>query len=322
MTLKLAMIGTGGIADKQLAPALTKVEGGVLWSVLSRAVERGVAFAERHGAQSPDPVHVGLETLVADPALDAVIIASPDKLHAEQTISAARAGKHVLVEKPMATEVADAIAMAAACKTADVRLAVAYHNRWHNGLRQLVEQIRTGLVGELRHMRVQWSWKAGDAGNWRASSNVGRWWGLGGVGTHCLDAIRWVMLPTCGEVVSLKSHIGRSVWQAEHDESALVSMQFESGATAVLHSSVLFESDTRLEIWGSDGHVVGDAVLGAEGSGTLTTHAGVHHFEVKNPYVGEISDFVRAISTGAEPEVGGKEGARNVELLVEAVGGG
>ena len=127
--LRIAMIGTGWIADDALAPAVAKAAGAVLWSVLSREEGRARDFAERHGAASPAPSHTDLDALLADPELDAVLIASPDGLHAEQCVAAARAGKHVLCEKPMATTAADAERMTAACRDAGVRLGIAYHMR-------------------------------------------------------------------------------------------------------------------------------------------------------------------------------------------------
>jgi len=198
--LHFAMIGTGRIADTRLAPALSLVEDAVLWSVLSRDPGRGAAFAARHGALAPRPAHDHLGRLLEDPDLDGVIIATPDGLHAEQALAALEAGKHVLVEKPMATRVAGAVAMVEAAAVRDLRLGVAYHLRWHAGHRLMARRIREGLLGELRHARVQWTWPAQDDANWRAHDEVGRWWSLAGVGTHCLDLIRWIMLPSCGEV--------------------------------------------------------------------------------------------------------------------------
>ncbi|UCE54136.1 MAG: Gfo/Idh/MocA family oxidoreductase [Desulfobacterales bacterium] len=122
---------------------------------------------------------------------------------ADQNIACAVAGKHVLVEKPMATDTATASAkaMVEACRSAGVHLAVAYHLLWHDGHCRLVDTIRSGKLGNLRHMREQWTWKAANANNWRASREVGRLWSLASVGTHCLDMIRWIMVPTCGEIV-------------------------------------------------------------------------------------------------------------------------
>ena len=317
--LRIAMIATGGIAGNALAPAIDSAAGAQLWSVLSRDAGRASDFAERHGAVAPRPAHTDLGALLADPDLDAVAIASADGLHAEQCIAAAQAGKHVLCEKPMATSAADADRMAAACRAAGVRLGVAYHMRWHRGHRDLAGAAHAGRFGVLRHMRVQWSMRARDDSNWRARSVVGRWWGLAAVGTHCLDQVRWYMLPSCGEVVRLTPVITRNVFRGPHDETALLALEFESGATAEICTSVLFEAPKRMEVYGSEGFALFDDTLGRYGKGRIVTHEGAHAFEAADPFTGEVEDFAAAVREGRDPEVNGEEGARNVALLEEAI---
>ena len=320
MPLNIAITGLGRIANTSLAPALSAQTDARLWSVLSRDPSRAADFASRHGAHSPTPAYTDLDALLADPELDAVIIASPDKLHLPQALAAAAAGKHVLTEKPMATEKADAWAMVEACKTADVRLGIAYHMRWHAGHRQLAAMAHGGEFGELRHMRVQWARKHKDASNWRASADVGRWWGLAGVGTHCVDQVRWFMRASCGEVTKVRSVINNSVWNSPHDETAVLALQFENGSTAEICTSVLFDAPISMEVYGSAGHAICTSTLGAGGDGDIVTHNGDLHYTVADPFVGEISDFVAAIRAGRDPEVAGEEGARNVEILLAAIG--
>ena len=319
MTMNIAILGTGRIADGQLAPALAQVDGARLWSVLSRDAERGRGFAARHGAVAENAVHTDLDSLLTDDDLDAVLIATPDKLHVSQCVAAARAGKHVLTEKPMATSLADAEAMVESCHQAGVTLAVAYHLRWHAGHRQLAAAVHSGRLGVLRHMRVQWSFLAASDENWRASTQVGRWWGLAGVGTHCLDQIRWLMAPSCGEIVVQKNLISRAVWKGPHDETALISLGFESGATAEICSSVLFNAPKRMEVFGSDTYAICDDTLGSHGAGAISIGGEPMEYEVSNPYVGEIADFVAAITEGRTPEVDGPEALRNLATLVAAV---
>ncbi len=320
MSLKIAIVGTGKIASSSLVPALNAQPDACLWSVLSRDMARAGEFANAHGAQSPQPAYVDLDALLADPQLDGVIFASPDKLHAAQVIAAARAGKHCLTEKPMATENADAHAMVEACRSADVRLGVAYHLRWHAGHRSLQAMATNGDFGEIRHMRLMWARKHPNAENWRAGTEVGRWWSLAGVGTHCLDQVRWFMGPGCGEISKIASVINHAVWNSPHDETAALALQFENGATAEICTSVLFDAPRRMEVFGSEGFALCENTLGAEGDGSITTHTGALSFEQVDPYYGEIADFVAAIGEHREPEVPGAEGARNVALLLQAIG--
>ena len=317
--LRIAMIATGGIAENALAPAVNAAAGAELWSVLSRDAGRARDFAERHGAASPQPAYDDLDALLADPALDAVVIASVDGMHAEQCIAAAGAGKHVLCEKPMATRAADAERMTTACRDAGVRLGIAYHMRWHRGHRDLAEAAHAGRFGTLRHMRVQWSMRAADDSNWRARAQVARWWGLSAVGTHCLDQVRWYMRPSCGEIVRVVPLIARNVFRGPHDETALLALEFESGATAEICTSVLFEAPRRMEVYGSDGYALFDDTLGRYGAGRIVTHEGEHAFVSADPFTGEIEDFVAAVREGRDPEVNGEEGTRNVALLEQAI---
>lgn len=320
MALNLALLGTGRIANDKLAPALAAVEGVRLWSVLSREEDRAGAFAERHGAAAPEPAHTSLDALLADPKLDGVVIATPDKLHAPQAVAAARAGKHVLTEKPMATSVEEGREMVEACRAEGVSLGVAYHLRWHGGHRRVLGLVRNGDLGELRHVRALWSWPATDDSNWRAGDEVGKWWSLAGVGTHCLDLIRWLMVPECGEVTRVRSVVTSPRWGG-HDETAIAALELESGATAELCSSVLFESPTRLEVYGSRGWAVCTGTLGPHGGGAVHTKTGPVDYPRSDPYAGEIADFAAAVKEARAPEVDGTEGLRNVELLARIAGG-
>ena len=93
MPLNIALIGTGGIVEHGHVQAVTNSSSVQLWSVLSRSLERARQFAELHGAASPIPAYDSLDSLLSDKDLDAVIIATPDKLHCEQAVAAAEAGK-------------------------------------------------------------------------------------------------------------------------------------------------------------------------------------------------------------------------------------
>jgi 1,5-anhydro-D-fructose reductase (1,5-anhydro-D-mannitol-forming) len=317
--LRCALLGTGGIANDLLAPSLPFTQRARLWSVLSRSKSNAEAFAARHGAMSPTPAYDELDALLADPALDAVIVATPDRLHAAQCIAAARAGKHVLCEKPLATSVEEARAIVAACEAAGVTLGVAYHLRHHAGHRALVERVRRGAIGRVRHARVQWTFPAPDASNWRASAEVGRWWALASVGTHGLDLLRWVMVESAGEVVALRCLSSSPKFGAAHDESTIVTMKFEDGSTAELFASVLFRSKRRIELFGDDGYAEAEGTLGPRGEGEIRINDELLEFKPTNPYVGELDDFAEAIERRRPPAVDGREALRNVELMDAAL---
>ena len=319
MTVNFGLIGPGSIADRKLAPAIKETAGAKLWSVTSRSLERASNFAERHEASSPEPAFTDYEEMLEQPDLDAVLVATPDKLHARHGIKAAKAGKHVLVEKPMVSDSASGEELIKECESHGVKLGVAYHLRWHRGHRKLVWKIQDGVLGKTHHARVQWSFQAKDDSNWRAHEDVGRWWGLAGVGTHGLDLIRWAMTPICGEVTRVDSTIANEHWGSPHDETAMVNLKFESGATAELTTSVLFESQPEFKVYGSDGAAVCRDTLGPHGGGSVKLLGDELNYCQENPYEGEIKDFVESIESDRQPEVPGREGLRNVEVLEQAL---
>jgi predicted dehydrogenase len=318
MTIHMGIIGLGGIADDQHAPALEKVDEACLWSVLSRDMEKAQRFAMKHGASAPKPAYSDLVSFLSDENLDAVIITSPDKLHAKYGLAAAEAGKHVLIEKPMSTDVHSCRMITDACARSDIRLGVAYHLRWHDGHRLARQAILAGKIGQLEHIRVHWTMEA-DPSNWRARPETGRWWSLAANGTHCLDLVRWMMIPLSGEIENMTSLISRSRWHGPHDETAMLSLRFENGATAQICSSVRFKSRSKLEMFGTQGEIICDDTLGRHGGGAISINNESLRFKKGNPFIREIEDFVKAIQEHREPEVSGQEGTRNVELLEEAV---
>ncbi len=318
MTLNLGIVGPGNIADRALAPAIKKTAETQLWSVTSRVEARARQFGEKHGAVAENPAFGDYEEMLRDPELDAVVISVPDRVHAEYGIKAARAGKHVLLEKPLASSSQEAREVTQACKEAGVTLGVAYHLRWHAGHRKLLSLVQEGAIGEVQHVRAHWSFKAEDDSNWRAHEDLGRWWGLAAVGTHCLNLIRWAASPSGGEVVTVESTIANDYWGSPHDETAMVNLKFESGATAELTTSVLFDSDSEFAIYGRDGSAVCQDTLGPHGGGEIKLLGDKLDYVQENPYEGEIRDFALAIKEGRKPEVSGEEGLRNVEILEQA----
>ncbi len=317
--MNIAILGPGGISDDQHAPAVRLHEDTQLWSVLSRSQARADAFSLKHDLKSNSPGYTNLKSLIADENLDAVIIASPDRLHAQQVIQCAEAGKHILLEKPMATSLEECDQMIAACQANSVHLALAYHLRWHAGHRMAKQHVQNGLLGKLRHMRVHWTFAAPDGSNWRSSPKAGRWWSLAANGTHCLDQIRWFMCPTEGEINEVRCLISRSKFSSAHDESAILALGFESGATAEICVSVQFASKSRIEIYGDNGDIRMEDTMGRHGGGSVFANGESVDFPVVNPFLGELNNFVETAQQNRLPEVDALEGRRNVQLLLQAI---
>ena len=147
--LRWGILGTARI-NRMLIPPLRVSAGNRLVAVASRELARGEAYAREWKIGR---VHGSYEALLADPGIDAVYIPLPNHLHAEWTIKAARAGKHVLCEKPLALSVEDVDAMASACREAGVVLAEAFMYRHHPQTLKVKELVDSGAIGTLRYLR-------------------------------------------------------------------------------------------------------------------------------------------------------------------------
>ncbi len=115
----------------------------------------------------------------------------------------------------------------------------------------------------------------------------------------------------------MESTIANNYWESPHDETAMINLKFESGATAELTTSVLFESEPEFKVYGREGGAVCRGTLGPHGGGSIELMGEELEFSQENPYRGEFRDFLRAIRRDRDPEVPGEEGLRNVEILEE-----
>lgn len=315
--LRFGLIGTGEAA-RNLATGLRLVPDAELRYVASRSWTNAWNFARAYGATAPAAGRPRFEEVLGFSDVDAVIIATPDRLHAAQAIAAAEAGKHVFVEKPMATSREDALAIVDACERARVTLGVGYHQRWNPWHRKVREGILPGRdFGPIRHARFRWTKSVEKADDWR-TGELGRWWSLAAYGTHVLDLATWMLEPRCGEVTSLRAVFTRGRLQAKADESAQVVMRFADGAIAEIFVSMVHRRERLIELEGDRGTIVLRDTLGA-GPGYLEGPDGARtHADDRNPHAAELADFIDAVRAGRSPEVGGRSGCRNVELLEEA----
>ena len=143
--VRWGLIGAGDIARKRIAPALRELPNCDFVSVSRSRSDLAEEFAKEFGAPK---WFADWRELVADPEIDAVYIATPVFLHAEQTIAAAKAGKHVLSEKPMALSVKECDEMIAACRANNVKLGIAYYRRFYPLIKRVKEIIASGEIGK------------------------------------------------------------------------------------------------------------------------------------------------------------------------------
>ncbi len=308
--LRFGLIGTGEVMTQRHIPAIHRIPGAYVWNVLSRDMSRAAHIAHTSGALSKTPAYNDLGQLLADPDLDAVIIATPDALHADAAVAAAQAGKHIFVEKPMATTEIDALRIIRACANHGVKLAVGYHLRYHAGHRSLKQTIAAGAIGEPYHINLTWTYKAPED-DWRKDRARSPWWALAAVGTHSIDLVSYLLglRPKSGSA-------SRGVRWGENEHTAIINLDFENDATARILVSNCMVSPRTIEIEGTNGSVICKGTLGAYGTGEILINGISLSFESMDPYETQLRAFVQAIREDRAPEVGGDVGLQNVRELL------
>jgi 1,5-anhydro-D-fructose reductase (1,5-anhydro-D-mannitol-forming) len=166
---------------------MVKSPGSQLAACLGSTVDKGRAFAERFGVER---VHGDIEALMHDPGVDAVYIALPNALHHAAVLAAARGGKHVLCEKPLAMTVPHAHEMASACRDAGILLRVCHQLRLDTAIGHAREVVRSGRLGRLAAVSIERASGVGPRTSWRLDASQSGV--IFDVGVHLLDLIQWV----------------------------------------------------------------------------------------------------------------------------------
>ncbi|MHC1787743.1 MAG: Gfo/Idh/MocA family protein [Christensenellales bacterium] len=168
--LRYGILGYAGIAYKHVLPALLQADNAVPYALASRSKEKLMEGRARFGFQK---LYGDYEALLDDPDVDVVYIPLPNALHKGWTIKAARKGKHVLCEKPLALTEEDCRQMFDACQENGVKLMEAFMYRYTPRLRILQELLASGLIGEIRHIHSNWRFLLTDNSNVRLSEGLG-----------------------------------------------------------------------------------------------------------------------------------------------------
>jgi 1,5-anhydro-D-fructose reductase (1,5-anhydro-D-mannitol-forming) len=309
MTIGIAILGTGRIVETGYVPALAQVDEAKTVAVLSRDQARADSFAAAHDIPR---AYSDLDALLADPQVDAVIVATPDLTHESQVIAAARAGKHIFCEKPMSTTPASCAPMAEAVRAAGVTFAMGYDNRFNPGIRRIKELIEAGAVGPVHLTNAYVTTAVSNPDNWRAKGEQSRYWAMSATSTHIIDIYRWYFgdpTDVCGLFVS-------PVFHSSKDEIATVTLYYRDRLMAGLTAAAVLPEANRIEIYGEKGSIFGEACFGRSNPQAVITCNGEREtIPQPDPFAAEIRDFVQAIEGERPPLATLEDGLRNVEIM-------
>jgi 1,5-anhydro-D-fructose reductase (1,5-anhydro-D-mannitol-forming) len=302
--LRWGLVGLGRHITEEIVPAMRRSTAAEIVACAGRDVAAAGAFAERFAITR---VHDNFEDLVLDPDVDAVFVATPNALHTAVVLAAARAGKHILCEKPLALTAADGRAMVSACRAAGVQLRVGLHLRFERSLQRIAEILQSGAIGTPRALSIERTAPLAERVPWRGDRGQG-----GGilfdVGVHLLDLVPRLLATEITAICGLATPeppTGRSA------DTIAILLRLHNGVQATIRAS------RETPFAGNDLVVIGTAGMlrtgplrwAPEHRITVTTEAGtteetlptgdVYRAEIE-AFADDLRDNGRRLATGEE----------------------
>ena len=311
--VRLALIGLGRWGEV-LAAAASKSEAIELVAGISRSAEKRKAYAEKYGMDTGS----SYEDLLKREDIEGVVISAPNNVHADLSILAAEAGKHVFVEKPIANDIGESRQVIAACEEAGVTLMVGHSSRRLGGHRVQKEWIEEGKLGELVMIDAHISNALGmivEEGEWLWYKKESPAGALTQLGVHHVDTLHYLG----GPIHRVSSFLGRKVTKAEIPDVTSTILEFVSGVQGYVGSNFASPRWTYfVNVYGTTGNLYYDRYEGLY-------HKETDEARVAVPYPGvdivmdELEHFADCIRTQSKPETGGKEGLDSLAVVVAAI---
>jgi UDP-N-acetyl-2-amino-2-deoxyglucuronate dehydrogenase len=324
--LNFALVGCGVIAPCH-ARCISELEDARLAAVCDIVGAKAQKLAETY----PADVYINYQELVRREDIDIVNVLTPSGLHAEVGIAAAKAGKHVIVEKPMDVSLAKADALIEACRQAGVKLCCISQHRFDFAIQDLKQAITSGKLGRLNFCGSYTQWYRSqnyyDSGDWRGT------WALDGGGAlmnqsiHYVDMLQYVM----GPVEEVYAHTAALAHvRIEVEDIAVATVKFRSGAVGVIEGMTLAYPGfcARMEVYGTNGGVIiendqikdwhlrsGEKYERPPAEAHLivgTTSADIWHHSHRR----QIADMMQAVWEDREPLSNGPEGRKPLEIVL------
>ena len=316
-----AVIGLGRIAGHFIAGAHNTSN-----SQITALVSGHRDKAEKIAAQNNIPTssiysYENFDEIANNPAVDAVYVALPNSMHAEYTIRAAKAGKHVLCEKPMATSVEDSEKMIAACKAANKKLMIAYRCHYEPTNLRAVKLIRDGAIGQVQTIQSAFGFNIAK-GEWRTSKAMAGGGPLYDVGIYSLNACRYLTGEEPDHIAAYASTIDHDGRFNDVEENVSWTMHFPSGVVASCSTTYGANMQGYFRVYGSKGWIEVDDAFSYDG---LHLRANLSGKQIDEPstshdpshFQAEADHFSHCVQNNLEPQSPGEEGLRDMKYIAQ-----
>jgi predicted dehydrogenase len=312
--LRVAALGMGWWSDV-LADAIKRSSRLQIVACFTRSEEKRAAFAAKYGCRAA----ASYEEILGDPSVEAIVNTTPNNVHLETTEAAARAGKHVFLDKPIANTVREAQAIAEVCRNAGVVLALGYQRRRETHFRWIKSEIDAGRFGKLVQAECNISRdRLGrfDLTSWRYTAA-----GMPGgvmlqIGIHYVDVLEFLM----GPVKAVSARLSQLVLPGDNPDVANMILEHESGALSNLTASYASASEYyMMNVYGKEASAYYDLFSGLRHLKRGETAARAVPTEQSDTIREELEEFAHCVRTGTKPETDGDWAARNLAVIKAGV---
>jgi predicted dehydrogenase len=318
-----AIVGLGHIALEEMMPGIVQSKRSKVTALVSGDPAKAAAVAREYGI---DPRNIygykNYEEMRNNPAIQAVYIALPNALHAEYTVRAAQAGKHVFCEKPMATTSKDCQRMIDACKTAGRKLLIGHRQQYEPYNREVIRRARAKDLGDLKLITADNGQNQGDPNQWRQKRALSGGGSLPDVGIYCLNAARYI---TGEEPVEVFARMGSTPGDPrfkEVEETVVFQLRFPSGVLAACTCGYGNHRLQRYAVAGSLGWAELSPAFAYRGLRLRTARAEGKLERVTeeqlgqpNQFATEIDHFSRCVMEDRTPHTPGEEGMADWKII-------
>jgi len=319
-TFGWGLIGASTIAAEHMIAAIRAQAGHDVVAVASSNAERGKAYAQTHRIPA---AYGSIDALLADPAVDAVYISTTNELHRDQVLAAARAGKHVLCEKPLALNLDDALAMVQACRAAGVVMATNHHLRNAATHRKIRDLVREGAIGKPLYARVFHAVHLPPhLQGWRLDKPQAGGGVILDITVHDADTLRFILDAEPVEAIGMSQSAAMA--REGLEDGVMAVLRFDNGVLAQLHDAFTVKhAATGIEVHGEQGSIVGRNVMTQRpvGDVMLRNASGEHAVAVdhENLYVRGVASFCAAVRGEGAPAATAEDGVRSLAAALAVV---
>lgn len=312
-SIGFGIIGCGRVVERRVIPAVAESRLAHIAACCSRDIEKARRFAAGSGGAAFD----SLDTMLADERVQAVYVALPNHLHAETAIRCLHAGRHVLIDKPMAMSAVEAKKIVDAATEAGRITGVLHQQRFHPANARLIEMVRRGELGRLGILRVQIGFWYPPSDNWRLCPELSGGGPGMDLGPHALD----LMLQIGGPIVEVDARTANVQFDYAVEDFCGARVRFESGAIGLVDLSYAsHDYGGRIEAFGSEATCIVDGSMQQVERVRTRIRRG-DRWEPPEETAGvgcfgpAMDDFAGAIGSGRKPAVGMEDGLTVMRVI-------